>query len=148
MGDSSSSQSFLRRHWEGYKEFWGERFSFCENYFRFLNRDKPLPSWSSSDVDEFVASDPVHGPVLKTAREAASFGLAGSAIGALSTAGVTLKYSRSLHGAGMSLVAGGAFGWAFGQEVANHWLQLYRLDTLAAQTKFMEWWESKCEGRP
>lgn len=65
MGDDgSSSQSFLRRHWEGYKEFWGERFSFLENYTRFSNRDKALPSWSSADVEEFIASDPVHGPVV------------------------------------------------------------------------------------
>lgn len=52
-----------------------------------------------------------------------------------------------LTGAGLSFVAGGAFGWTFGQEVANHWLQLYRLDTLAAQTKFKEWWVTKSEGR-
>lgn len=35
---------------------------------------------------------------LKTAREAAQFGLTGSIIGAVSTAGVAWKYSRSLHG--------------------------------------------------
>ena len=61
------------------------------------------------------------------------------------------KFSNFLYfhltGAGMSFVACGAFGFAFGQEVANHWLQLYRLDTLGAQTKFMEWWERKAEGR-
>jgi hypothetical protein len=37
-------------------------FSFLDNYSRFI--DKPLPSWSASDVDEFVASDPVHGPTV------------------------------------------------------------------------------------
>lgn len=56
----SSSQSF----WEGYKEFWGERFSFMSNYSKFIKRDKPLTSWSDSDVEEFIASDPVHGPVV------------------------------------------------------------------------------------
>ena len=35
---------------------------------------------------------------LKTAREAVNFGLTGSVIGAVSTAGVAWKYSRSLHG--------------------------------------------------
>ncbi|KAL5575062.1 hypothetical protein UlMin_016761 [Ulmus minor] len=64
MADDSSSQSFLRRHWEEYMEFWGERFSFLDNFSRFVNRDKPLPSWSASDVEEFIASDPVHGPTL------------------------------------------------------------------------------------
>ena len=35
---------------------------------------------------------------LKTAREATNIALAGSAIGAISTAGFAWKYSRSLHG--------------------------------------------------
>ena len=64
-GDSSS-QSFFRRHWEGYKEFWSERFSFLSNYSRFVKRDEPLPSWSSDDVEEFIASDPVNGPVVRS----------------------------------------------------------------------------------
>lgn len=61
---AGDSQSFFRKHWEGYKEFWGERFSFLDNYSRFIKRDKPLPSWSASDVEEFIASDPVHGPTV------------------------------------------------------------------------------------
>lgn len=67
MGESSateSQKSFFKKHWEGYKEFWGERFSFLENYTKFTKRDKPLPSWSSSDVEEFIATDPVHGPAV------------------------------------------------------------------------------------
>uniref|UniRef100_A0A0A0LXK1 Succinate dehydrogenase subunit 6, mitochondrial n=1 Tax=Cucumis sativus TaxID=3659 RepID=A0A0A0LXK1_CUCSA len=96
--EDSSSQSFFRKHWEGYKEFWSDRFSILDNYSPYVQRQTPLPSWSSSDVEEFIASDPVHGPVLKTAREAVNFGLTGSVIGAVSTAGVAWKYSRSLHG--------------------------------------------------
>ncbi|KAB1215677.1 hypothetical protein CJ030_MR4G009231 [Morella rubra] len=149
MGETSgeSQQSFFKRHWEGYKEFWAERFSFLDNYARFIQRDKPLPAWSASDVEEFIASDPVHGATLKTAREAVKFGLTGSVIGAVSTAGFTWKYSRSLHGAGLSFLAGGVFGWTFGHEIANHWMQLYRLDTMASQVKFMDWWVQKNEGR-
>lgn len=52
-----------------------------------------------------------------------------------------------LTGALLSLGAGGIFGWTFGQEIANHWLQLYRMDTMAAQVKFMDWWVSKTEER-
>lgn len=52
-----------------------------------------------------------------------------------------------LPGTGLSLAAGAVFGWTFGQEFANHYLQLYRMDTLAAQSKFMEWWEAKCVER-
>lgn len=62
--EDSSSQSFFRRHWEGYKEFWSERFSILDNYSPFIQRQAPLPPWSSSDVEEFIASDPVHGPVV------------------------------------------------------------------------------------
>uniref|UniRef100_A0A1J3CMI4 Succinate dehydrogenase subunit 6, mitochondrial n=3 Tax=Noccaea caerulescens TaxID=107243 RepID=A0A1J3CMI4_NOCCA len=139
------SESFVGGYWNGFKDFWGERFSFFENYTRFTKRDAPLPSWSSSDVDEFIASDPVHGPTLKTAREAATFGVTGAALGAVSTAAFAWKYSRSPHGAALSFLGGGVFGWTFGQEVANHTLQLYKLDTMAAQVKFMEWWERKSQ---
>ncbi|TXG64366.1 hypothetical protein EZV62_011360 [Acer yangbiense] len=210
MGESEAEQSFFKRHREGFKDFWAERFSFLENYSRFVNRDEPLPSWSSSDVDQFIASDPIHGPTLKTAREAVSFAITGSVIGAASTAGVAWKYSKSPHGnllpllsincygyltanclvfpspplnyeeeyanvvivkdvvvptpccgskelsdyesilmdsTALSLGAGAVFGFTFGQEVASHWYQLYRLDTMAAQVKFMEWWERKFEGQ-
>ena len=62
--EDSSSQSFFRKHWEGYKEFWSDRFSILDNYSPYVQRQTPLPSWSSSDVEEFIASDPVHGPVV------------------------------------------------------------------------------------
>ncbi|KAL0754534.1 hypothetical protein Bca101_092202 [Brassica carinata] len=157
MGDSRSSL-------DRFKGFWEERLSFLENYTRFTKRDAPLPSWSSSDVDEFIASDPVNGPTafwfserwtyvvfillkLKTAREAAAFGATGAALGAVSTAAFAWKYSKSPHGAALSFLGGGLFGWTFGQEVANHTMQLYKLDTMAAQVKFMEWWERKSQGR-
>ncbi|XP_057512166.1 succinate dehydrogenase subunit 6, mitochondrial isoform X2 [Actinidia eriantha] len=103
MGESvdssqSQSESFFRKHWEGYKEFWTERFSFLDNYSRFVKRDHPLPSWSDADVEQFIASDTVHGPTLRTAREAVKYGATGSVIGAVSTAAFAWKYSRSLHG--------------------------------------------------
>lgn len=50
-------------------------------------------------------------------------------------------------GAVLSFAAGGVFGVTFGQEFASHWLQLYRLDTLGAEVKFLEWWERKIGGR-
>ncbi|XWS28479.1 hypothetical protein CRYUN_Cryun25bG0073300 [Craigia yunnanensis] len=96
MGESSS-ESFFSKYWKGYKEFWAERFPFTDIYSRFINREESLPPWSESDVNEFIVSDPVHGLTLKTAREATNIALAGSAIGAISTAGFAWKYSRSLH---------------------------------------------------
>nr|KJB21707.1 hypothetical protein B456_004G011900 [Gossypium raimondii] len=137
--EDSSSKSFLRKQWDEYKEFWADRFPFTNVYSRYIGREQSLPSWSESDVNEFIASDP-----LKTAREAANIALYGSAIGAITTAGFAWKYSKSLHGAGLSFVGGAVFGWTFGQEIANHAYQLYRLDTMAAQAKFMDWWENKC----
>ncbi|KAL3530263.1 hypothetical protein ACH5RR_009585 [Cinchona calisaya] len=71
---------------------------------------------------------------LKTARDAVKYGAVGSAVGAVTTAGWAWKYSKSLHGAGLSLAAGAVFGWTFGQEIAKHQQQLYRLDTMTAQT--------------
>ena len=147
MAGDADSEAFFSKHWQGWKEFWGERFSIIDNYSRFVKRDPPLPSWSSSDVEEFIASDPVYGPTLKTAREAAKYAAVGSVVGAVSTAGFAWKYSRSPHGAVLSLGAGAVFGWTFGQEIASHWFQLYRLDPMAAQVKFLDWWASKNEGR-
>lgn len=65
MGDSSSSSTqFLSKHWEGFKDFWGERLSFLDHYSKFIKRDKPLPSWSDADVEAFIAADPIHGPAV------------------------------------------------------------------------------------
>ncbi|KAH9622660.1 hypothetical protein KSS87_022630 [Heliosperma pusillum] len=139
--------SFYAKQWNGWKGFWCNRFAYLDNYTKFVKFDKPLPPWSDSDVDAFIAMDPIHGPTLKTAREAVKYGLVGTAIGAVSSAGVAWKYSKSPHGAVLALGAGAVCGWTFGAEVANHALQLYRLDTLTAQTKFMEWWETKSASR-
>ncbi|CAI9778299.1 unnamed protein product [Fraxinus pennsylvanica] len=102
MSETQDQKSFFKRHWEGYKEFWAERFSFLENYSRVLNPEKPMPHWDSSIVEEFIASDPVYGPTLKTSREAAQFGAAGAVLGAVTTAGYCWKYSRSAHGAALA----------------------------------------------
>ncbi|KAK9727075.1 hypothetical protein RND81_05G256600 [Saponaria officinalis] len=144
MGEQSS---FVAQHWDGFKGFWCDRFAFLENYSKFVKHEKPLPSWSDADVESFISMDPVHGPALRTAREAAKYGLVGSAVGAVSLGGWAWKYSRSPHGAVLALGAGAVFGWTFGHEVANHSLQLYKVDTMSAQTKFLEWWESKTVGR-
>lgn len=103
MGETvDSSKSFLRGHWEGYKEFWSDRFSIMDNYSTFIKGHEQPLSWSASDVKEFIASDPVHGPALKIAREAVNYGAVGSLIGAVSTAGFAWKYSRSLRGSVVS----------------------------------------------
>ncbi|XP_071694004.1 succinate dehydrogenase subunit 6, mitochondrial [Rutidosis leptorrhynchoides] len=133
--------------WQGFKGFVSERFRILDSYRPYIRRDTPLPSWSDADVQEFIASDPVHGPVLKTTRNAVKFLALGGVVGAVSTASFAWKYSKSPHGAALALGAGAVFGMSFGQEIANHSLQLYKLDTMAAQAKYMEWWQKKSEGR-
>lgn len=64
MGSPSSPQYFFKKYWDGYRDFWSERFSFLSNYSKFVKRDKPLPPWSESDVEAFIAFDPVHGPAV------------------------------------------------------------------------------------
>ncbi|RVX19219.1 Succinate dehydrogenase subunit 6, mitochondrial [Vitis vinifera] len=107
-------------------------------------------------VEDFLFVSPLQ---LRTTREAAKFAVAGAVIGAVSTAAVSWKYSRSPHGKFPSsfpmlvhkcstiICCRGVFGVTFGQEFASHWLQLYRLDTLGAEVKFLEWWERKIGGR-
>ncbi|KAH9291713.1 hypothetical protein KI387_043096, partial [Taxus chinensis] len=95
--DSSSSDwnSFWSSKWDTYKSHWRERLEYLDKYKKIYARDKPLPKWSDADVEEFVQSDPVYGPQLQLTRQAAKISAAGSLIGAVSTAGVTLKYSKS-----------------------------------------------------
>ncbi|KAL4381035.1 hypothetical protein AHAS_Ahas04G0093200 [Arachis hypogaea] len=128
--------------WDSYKEFWSERFSFLSNYSNAIQRDRPLHPWTDSDVHQFIALDPVHGPALKSARDAVQFGITGSALGAAFTAGYAWKYSRSLHGAALSFLAGGVFGWTFGHEIANHALQLYRLQVVVGDADGVKMLES------
>eukprot|EP00252_Welwitschia_mirabilis_P016028 TRINITY_DN3549_c0_g1_i1.p1 TRINITY_DN3549_c0_g1~~TRINITY_DN3549_c0_g1_i1.p1 ORF type:complete len:142 (+),score=23.30 TRINITY_DN3549_c0_g1_i1:142-567(+) len=129
------------------KQFLKERFAYLDKYKQIYCRDKPLHKWNSQDVEEFIQHDPVYGSRLKKTRQAAQISATGSAIGAVSTAGVTLKYSKSGLGALLSLVAGAAFGWMFGKEIANHTLQMYKFDSMDAQLKFFEWWEKKTESQ-
>ncbi|XP_058075920.1 succinate dehydrogenase subunit 6, mitochondrial [Magnolia sinica] len=153
MGESTDSSSsfnpskFVTGEVRRIKEYWGERFAFLENYTNiFFVPEKRLPKWSDSDVEEFIASDPIHGPALKSARKATEIAATGSVIGAVSTAGLAWKYSKSPHGAALAFGAGAIFGWTFGQEIASHWLQLYRMDTMAAQIEFLDWWKNKSGG--
>ncbi|GKF15834.1 succinate dehydrogenase subunit 6, mitochondrial, partial [Tanacetum coccineum] len=48
---------------EGFKTFWSDRFRIVKSYTPFIRRDSPLPPWSDADVHDFIASDPIHGPV-------------------------------------------------------------------------------------
>ncbi|KAL0389925.1 UNVERIFIED_CONTAM: Replication factor C subunit [Sesamum calycinum] len=142
---STDGAEGLRKLLKCQKSTVGQRERKCCNigWQRFLYPEKPLPHWDSSVVEEFIASDPVHGPTLKTAREASKFGVVGAVVGAVSTAGYAWKWSRSPHGAALSFAFGAAVGGTFGLEIANHWYQLYRLDPMASQVKFYEWLQKR-----
>ncbi|KAM0021860.1 putative succinate dehydrogenase subunit 6 [Helianthus debilis subsp. tardiflorus] len=60
--EGASEQSLF----QGVKDFWSERFRILDSYHPYLRRENPLPLWSAADVQEFIASDPVHGPVVCT----------------------------------------------------------------------------------
>lgn len=73
------------KEWEEYKEFWSEHFSILDNYSKFINQ--PLRFQSDTDVQAFIALDPVHSPTLKTAHEAVKYSVVESVVGVVSTAG-------------------------------------------------------------
>ncbi|KAK4408385.1 Succinate dehydrogenase subunit, mitochondrial [Sesamum angolense] len=182
MTETRESKSFLRQYWEEYKEFWAERFSFLDNYSRFLHPEKPLPHWDSSVVEEFIASDPIHGPCLKLPGKQLNLVLqvlpleqfqrqdmlgggqgvvmvhcGSESISLLLTAQAILwfigYYSDLLslqffflytnEGTALSFAFGAVVGGTFGLEIASHWYQLYRLDTMGSQVKFYEWLQNR-----
>ncbi|KAG6414706.1 hypothetical protein SASPL_122079 [Salvia splendens] len=114
-----------------------------DDYSKILNPDRPLPNRNSAAVQQFIASDPVHGPVLKAADEAANFAYVGAAVGAITTGGNAWRWSKSPHGTVLSFAFGAVVGFTLGAEAANHWYQLYRLDTVGAQVKFNEWLQKR-----
>ncbi|XP_042043490.1 succinate dehydrogenase subunit 6, mitochondrial-like [Salvia splendens] len=114
-----------------------------DDYSKILNPDRPLSHRSSAAVQQFITSDPVHGPALKAAEEAANFAYVGAAVGAITTGGNAWRWSKSPHGTVLSFAFGAVVGFTLGAEAANHWYQLYRLDTVGAQVKFNEWLQKR-----
>lgn len=49
--------------WKGFKDYFAESF-YLNDYSKILHPEKPLPHWDSSVVEEFIASDPLHGPTV------------------------------------------------------------------------------------
>ncbi|MCL7033614.1 hypothetical protein MKW94_025788 [Papaver nudicaule] len=126
--------------------FWG-RFRFVEPFKKFIDAKEKGITWSDSDVEAFIAVDPVHGPIVENARKAAKVAAIGSAVGALHLGGTALRYSKSPHGTVLALGLGAVVGYTVGKEAASHYYQLYRADTMASQVKFLEWVTTKSEGR-
>ncbi|MCL7043406.1 hypothetical protein MKW94_003922 [Papaver nudicaule] len=75
-----------------------QRFGFVEPLKKFIDAKEKGITWSDSDVEAFIAIDPVHGPVVENARKAAKVAAIGSAVGALHLGGTALRYSKSPHG--------------------------------------------------
>lgn len=130
--------------WNQDEAAWRERFKIVYDITSVAKgRDKPLPRWTEKDVQEFVASDPVYGPQLQLVRQGAKIAIAGSALGGLATALVTLRYSKSGFGAVLAATAGGVVGWTLGEEVATYSLGLYKFRCIDSNLKFLDWWGRK-----
>nr|UER43483.1 succinate dehydrogenase 6 [Viscum album] len=140
MGEGEDSRSSFRRSYDDYVQYLGKIWSAFHPYSRF----KPLPSWTAADVEAFIASEPdVHGPAMVAAQKTVKFASTGCAIGAVSSAALSWRSTRSPQASLLSLGAGAVMGWLMGHEVANHWLQLYRMDTVGAHVKFLEWMQAR-----
>jgi hypothetical protein len=63
---SAEQRSPTKPWWAIDKAAWKERLA---GFYRLASiadgRDKPLPRWSDSDVEDFMSSDPVYGPQVK-----------------------------------------------------------------------------------
>ncbi|KMZ72566.1 hypothetical protein ZOSMA_161G00150 [Zostera marina] len=115
-------------------------------YKKVYGREKPLPSWTDADVEEFVKSDPMYGPQMKAIKDGKKIIAAGGIIGATHLAAISWKYSKTPHGTIISGLLGGLCGVTFGKEVATHWYQLYKYKPGEAQLRFLYWWEDKTAG--
>ncbi|KAL2633409.1 hypothetical protein R1flu_004888 [Riccia fluitans] len=133
--------------WAIDKAAWRERFS---PFYRLVgiteNRTAPLKPWTDRDVEEFIKSEPVHGPRLKLVRQGAQVAAVGALAGGLTSAGVAIRYSKNYVGAVLAFVGGSAVGWAVAEEGANYALGLYKFDCLETNLKFLDWWQAKTEG--
>ncbi|MQM16068.1 hypothetical protein Taro_049019 [Colocasia esculenta] len=133
----------VKEHFREVREHWRRNLACLDFYKKTVGRDEPLPRWSDADIEEFIASDPVYGPQLRTTMKSKKFGAIGALLGAAHLAGVAFKYSKSPHGTILAGAFGAACGMNFGMEVANHWYQLYKIKPADAHLRFMYWFEDK-----
>lgn len=65
-GDGSAAAG---GYWADWRAYWTARFAFLDNYKNvLLVPENPLPKWSAANVEEFIASDLVHGPTVHCFR--------------------------------------------------------------------------------
>lgn len=126
------------------KENWRNNIDY---YKKVYGREKSLPSWTSADVEEFIRSDPIYGPQLKSIRDGKKFIGIGGLLGAVHLAGLSWKFSKTPHGTVLAGLFGGFCGMTIGKEVATHWYQLHKYKSGEAQLRFLYWWEDKSSGR-
>ncbi|CAM6100020.1 unnamed protein product [Calypogeia fissa] len=151
MGEGDDSQSpkptGYQPWWAIDKAAWRERFAI---YYKLRsisdNRTAPLKPWTPEDVNEFIKSDPVHGPRLQLTRQGAQIAAGGAVVGGLTTAGIVIRHSKSSLGAFLGFLGGSVVGWTLAEEGANLGLGLYKFDCLDTNLKFLDWWKKKTEG--
>lgn len=101
-----------------------------------------LPSWSASDVEAFKRHDPATGADLNKLRTAGSVGMGGSAVGAAVFGMMGLRYSK-LPGLVFLAPLGAAVGFAIAEEAAGAVAGAHRVDTVATNGKFLQWWSEQ-----
>jgi hypothetical protein len=144
MSDTSKEENNERPWWAIDKEAWKRKFRVAVELKAALTKDeKPLPPWTSEDIETFAKEDPVYGPQVEALRRTSAATSYGAAVGALGSAGVAYRYSRSPHGAVLAGLLGAVTGWVVTNEGATWAYGLYKFDTLDANLKFIEWWRKK-----
>ncbi|KAJ8621849.1 hypothetical protein MRB53_030378 [Persea americana] len=64
--DSSSTPlKYVKNKMKSLGEYWDDRFAILDHYINtFFTLEEPLPKWFDSDVEEFIAFDPINGPTI------------------------------------------------------------------------------------
>lgn len=74
MSDASKEEKKELPWWAIDKEAWKRKFSAVVKLRAEMREDeKPLPPWTSKDIETFAKEDSVYGPQVSTALEQESF---------------------------------------------------------------------------
>lgn len=107
------------------------------------DHEKPLPAWTTADVEAFAKEEPEAGEQVILGRQAAAVSTATALTAGLASAAYSYRYSRSGGAAALTLIFATLGGWVLGEEAATIGLRLYKVDTTEANAKFLEWWKAK-----
>eukprot|EP00243_Klebsormidium_subtile_P003751 TRINITY_DN17343_c0_g1_i1.p1 TRINITY_DN17343_c0_g1~~TRINITY_DN17343_c0_g1_i1.p1 ORF type:complete len:148 (-),score=17.67 TRINITY_DN17343_c0_g1_i1:225-668(-) len=144
MSEASKEERKEQPWWAIDKEAWRRKFSTVVKLQSSMKEDeKALPAWTSKDIEAFAKEDPVYGPQVAALRKNSEACGYGAVAGAVGSAGVALRFSKSPHGAVLAGLLGGLTGWLVTNEGATWAYGTYKFDNMDANLKFVEWWRKK-----